>query len=216
MAIFNDETTDQLKKILSGLKEEINIAYFQQESGCPSCADTMTFLNEFKSLTDKIKVTVYDFQKDNEQVLKYGINKVPAMVVMDKDNTDRKIRIYGTPAGYEINSFLASLFEASGVAEKLPDDISSRIKAIKKDIHIQVFVTPSCPHCPGAVVTAHRLAYENSHIKADMVECSVFPQEATKYNVSGVPKIVINETYELIGNQPITAFLDTIEQIQKN
>jgi protein-disulfide isomerase len=46
-----------------------------------------------------------------------------------------------------------------------------------------------------------------------MIECGTFPELADKYNVSGVPKIVINETNELVGNQPIDMFLDTIDKL---
>jgi hypothetical protein len=36
-------------------------------------------------------------------------------------------------------------------------------------------------------------------IKADVIETSEFPDLAQKYNVIGVPKIVINETVEFVG-----------------
>ena len=41
----------------------------------------------------------------------------------------------------------------------------------------------------------------------------MFVPMSIKYNVSGVPKIVINETHELLGDQPVTAFLDLIEKL---
>jgi predicted DsbA family dithiol-disulfide isomerase len=34
-----------------------------------------------------------------------------------------------------------------------------------------------------------------------------------KHKVSGVPKIIINDHYELVGNQPVEAFLKEIEKI---
>ncbi len=95
----------------------------------------------------------------------------------------------------------------------MPPQIDERVKKIKKDVHIQVFVSLGCPYCPDAVATAHRLALENENIIADMVETSQFPHMAIKYNVSGVPKVIINENHEFTGAQPITAFLDMIEQL---
>ena len=117
------------------------------------------------------------------------------------------------PGGYEINSFLASLLEVSGTKEALPPDVISRISAIASEIHIQVFVTLGCPYCPGAVIAAHRLALESSYVRADMIESSTFPHLANRYSVTGVPKIIINETGELTGAQPVTAFLDIIEKL---
>jgi hypothetical protein len=49
---------------------------------------------------------------------------------------------------------------------------------------------------------ARQFAMENANIKADMIEISEFAQLAVKYNVMGVPKIVINENIEPLGLQP--------------
>jgi alkyl hydroperoxide reductase subunit AhpF len=81
-------------------------------------------------------------------------------------------------------------------------------------VNIKVFVTLSCPHCPGAVSTAHSLAMLNDNIQASMIEAQTFQELSQKYKVSGVPKIIINEDYELLGNQPIDAFLSEIEKTQ--
>ena len=134
-------------------------------------------------------------------------------MVLKDDGTDSGIRFFGIPGGYEINSFLSALLAVSGRVEPLPPAVQARISKIDKPVHIQVFVTPTCPYCPGAVVTAHRLALENSHVRADMVESNSFVPLSIKYQVSGVPKTVITETNDLVGAQPITALLDEIEKL---
>ncbi|MCK7516180.1 MAG: thioredoxin family protein [Desulfobacterales bacterium] len=119
-------------------------------------------------------MTVYNFVTDKEMTQKYGVERIPAIVLLDKDGKDHGVRFYGLPGGYEINSFLGSIIEMSGKREELPPDILSRIKKIDKDVHIQVFVGLGCPHCPAAVSVAHRLAMENSRIKGDMVDSNNF------------------------------------------
>ena len=69
------------------------------------------------------------------------------------------------------------------------------------------------PHCPGAVQTAHRLAMLNDNINSEMIEAQTFNELSQKYKVSGVPKIIINETVEIVGNQPVESFLEKIESI---
>jgi protein-disulfide isomerase len=64
------------------------------------------------------------------------------------------------------------------------------------------------------VSTAHRLALENEKIRADMIDSGLFQQLALKYSVSSVPKIIINETHELIGAYPMEELLNVIERIQ--
>ncbi|PKL40006.1 MAG: glutaredoxin [Spirochaetae bacterium HGW-Spirochaetae-1] len=213
MALFDQKIQDQLKQVLGQMKERVNLVFVTQEFECGSCSDTRQFVEEITGLSDKLSLTVYDFQKDGDKVKSYGVDKIPAIVLLYADNKDRGIRFYGLPGGYEINSFMQSILEVSGHGEELPVGIKDRIGKIKKDIHIQVFVSLGCPYCPQAVSTAHRLALENDKITADMVEASTFPHLANKYNVSGVPKIIINETHELTGAHPVAGFLDEIEKI---
>lgn len=215
MALFDAKIQQQLKDVLNNMKDEVQIINFTQEIECPMCRETRQFAEEIGSLSDKLKVKVYNFVTDKEMSAKYKIDKIPAIVLLDKDGTDHGIRFFGLPGGYEINSFLGSIIELSGKREPVPDDVMKRIKAIDRDVHIQVFVGLGCPHCPAAVSTAHRLAMENSRIKADMIDASNFVPLSQKYNVTGVPKIVINDKFELMGAHPINTFLDVIDRLKE-
>ena len=77
---------------------------------------------------------------------------------------------------------------------------------MSKPVHIQVFITLTCPYCPMAVQLAHEMAMESTLIKSDMVEATEFPHLTYKYNVAAVPKIVINETTEFEGALPEQEF----------
>jgi len=99
--------------------------------------------------------------------------------------------------------------------EPVPSDVLKRIKAVDRDVHIQVFVSLGCPHCPAAVSAAHRLALENPRIKADMVDTNNFVPLAQKYNITGVPKIVFNDKFELVGAHPVNTFLDVIDRLKE-
>lgn len=213
MALFEAKVQEQLKSILKNMKHEVKIAYFTQEIECPLCHDTRSFVQEIASLNDKLSVKVYDLILDKKKAQLYGVDKIPAIVLLDKDGKDHGIKFYGLPGGYEINSFLGTLLELSGHKEALPADILKRIKAVNKDVHIQVFVSLGCPHCPGAVTAGHRLALENPRIKADMVDTNNFVPMAQKYNVTSVPKIVFNDRFELVGAHPLNTFLDVIEKL---
>ncbi len=213
MSLFDDKVKKQLTELFSKLKNNVSVVYFTQEIECSLCADNHAFLEEITGLSDKLSLTVYDFQKEKELADRYQVDKIPATVLLDSDKNDTGIKFYGIPAGYEINSFVKALTEVSGDREELPAEIHSRIAQIDKDVHLQVFVTLTCPYCPGAVMVAHRLALENKRIKADMVESSAFQHLALKYDISSVPKTIINEKHEIMGAQPIDAFLDEIEKL---
>lgn len=213
MAIFDDKVRGQLTEILKNMKEEVTLVFFSQEIECFTCRDARSFVEEVSSLNSKIKLEKYNLVEDSEKTELYKIDKVPAIAVADKNGADTGIRFYGIPAGYEISSFLSALLETSGVKEVLSKEIMERIAKVDKDVHIQVFVTLGCPHCPKAVETAHRLALENKNIKADMIESNSFAHLVARYNISSVPKIVINDRFEFVGAQPMAAFLDVLEKV---
>jgi predicted DsbA family dithiol-disulfide isomerase len=58
------------------------------------------------------------------------------------------------------------------------------------------------------VLLAHQLAVESDLITGDMVEVMEFPHLATKYEVMGVPRTVIDETIHIEGAVPETMLMD--------
>jgi len=213
MKIFNENIASELKIMLGEIPSKVHVAFFGSEKNCRSCKDTEKYIVEFADLHDQIEVELFDIENDKEYAEKLEISKVPAIVIRDAAKNDRGMVFYGIPAGYEVHSLISSIKEAGGVSADLPEDILERIASLDKDVHIQVFVTPTCAYCPGAVITGHRLALLNDKVRADMVESNTFPDESAKYGVKGVPKIIINEEHEFVGSQPITKFLDVIESI---
>jgi predicted DsbA family dithiol-disulfide isomerase len=57
---------------------------------------------------------------------------------------------------------------------------------------------------------AHKLAIENEHITADVVEVSEFIDIAQRYQVRGVPKTVVNDRIEIMGAVPEPRFLQEV------
>lgn len=211
--LLNQDLQKQIRDFLSPMKENISIVLFTSEANCDSCKDTLQLLTEVAELSDKVTFVSKDIEKDAEEAKKYGVTMVPSFVMLDKDGNYKGVKFNGIPAGHEINSFLTAILDMSGVDFGFDDALIERIKNIKSPVNIKVFVTLSCPHCPGAVNKAHRLAMLNENIEGEMIEAQTFMELSNKFKVQGVPKIVINEKYELVGNQPIEAFLAELERI---
>ena len=57
---------------------------------------------------------------------------------------------------------------------------------------------------------AQKLAMENEHVIADVVEASEFPELAQKYRVMSVPKIVVNEKTNFVGALPEDKYLKEV------
>lgn len=211
--LFNNELRAQIKEILSQANDPITIKLFTKSGDCYSCEETKQLLSEMAEIKPSIQLITFDIEQNAEEAIKYDITLTPSFVMLDKNGTYKGVKFNGIPAGHEINSFISAILEMSGLDITYKQDVISRIQSITKPVNIKVFVTLSCPHCPGAVQTAHRLAMLNSNIKSEMIEAQTFPELSRAYQVSGVPKIVINDVHELVGNQPVEAFLRELEQL---
>jgi glutaredoxin-like protein len=209
MKKLNKKNVKELEGIFKGLKKEVTLKCFTQSMECNFCLDTRELLEEVAAITDKIKLQVYDFEKDKTEVEKYKVDKIPAIVMMDEK--DYGIRFYGIPAGYEFTSLIEAIKMISSGETMLSAEGKKFLDGLEKEVHLQVFVTPTCPYCPPAVVLAHHMAYYSSKVRADMVEATEFPQLAVKYNVMGVPRTVINEAAFLEGAAPENMLIEKIK-----
>jgi glutaredoxin-like protein len=200
MGIIPESHISQLKSELGkALVNPVTLTVFTQEIECDYCRETRELAHEISSLNSKIRIQVFDLLKDKEKASEYRVDKVPAIVV--EGSSKSGVKFYGVPAGYEFSTLIKDIIQASRGETALSAETRKILTSINRPVHLQVFVTPTCPYCPGMVSLAHQFAMENENIKADMIEVTEFPQLAIKYNVAGVPKTVINETIELIGLQ---------------
>ncbi len=198
MSLIPDDKKEILKKrFAESLVDPVKILMFTQEIECRFCSDTRQLVQEMASLNDKISVEVYDFVSDIDKVNEYRIDKIPALAIVGKK--DYGVRIYGIPYGYELQTLIEAVINVSKGTTKLSDRTKAILSDVKSPVHIQVFVTLTCPHCPVAATIAHELAIESDMIRADVIEGSEFPTLSQKYAVIGVPKIIINEKIEFVG-----------------
>jgi len=137
-----------------------------------------------------------------------NIKRIPAIVIVG--NKDYGIRYYGMPAGYEFPVIVDDIIDVSRGATSLPDSVKKRLSEIKKPVHLQIFVSPTCPFCPRAARMAHQLAIESEFIRSDVIEMIEFPYLVQKYSVMSVPHIVINEDTAFVGAQQIEFFIEQI------
>jgi len=215
MGLIPEEHKQHLKEEFEkNLKGEVRILVFTQEIECPFCRQARELAEEVGALSNKIKVEVYDFVENSEKAKEYQIDKVPAIAVLGKK--DYGIRFYGLPYGYEFRPFTESIINVSRGATSLSEETKKKLASIEKPVHIQVFVTLTCPFCPLVTALAHQFAMESDFVRADMIDASEFPHLAQKYSVMGVPKTVINEKTEFTGAVPEELFVQQVVLAQKS
>jgi glutaredoxin-like protein len=181
---------------------------------CQYCQETRQLAEEIASLSEKLSLKVYDFVADEAEVKAYNIDKIPALVIMrgGEQAKDFGMRYYGIPAGYEFGSVVEDIVMVSQGESGLSEATKAQLKALTAPLHLQVFVTPTCPYCPPAVRLAHQLSLESDLVKADMVEAIEFPHLSMKYQVQGVPRTVINESFHLEGAAPEAMLMSKVQE----
>lgn len=211
MAMISEKDRKVVADRLSRLTGAVKLVVFTQEFECQFCKETRELVEEVASLSDKITVQIRDFVKDEAEAKKLGMDEIPAIGVFGEGDKDYGLRFYGIPAGYEFMSLLESIEIVSKGESGLSAAGKEKLKGLKKPVYLQVFVTPTCPYCPRAVVQAFRLAVESPNVRASMIEATEFPHLANKYQVSGVPHTVIGDSPQpIIGAYPEVAALDMI------
>ena len=207
--MLDEKTAEKSKKVLGELDKKVTLVTFTQEMECTYCAQNVELAEDTAGLSDKISHEVHAFENSEELSKRYGVDKIPALVVT-ADGEDLGIHFFGIPSGYEFVSLLDAIRTVSTGKHELSDDTVSKIEKLDRPVYIQVFVTPTCPYCPKSVILAHRLAYVSKQITSDMVEAIEFPHLAQKFSVAGVPRSVINEKNFIEGAVPEKAYVQKI------
>jgi glutaredoxin-like protein len=141
MALINDRDREKVRSMLAGLAGPVKLINFTQELACEYCRETEQLVREVAELSDQITAEVCNFQIDKDQVAKYRIDKIPAIVV--EGAKDYGIRFYGIPLGYEFVSLLGAIEDVSRGTTGLSDQTRQALSGIHQPVHLQVYVTPT-------------------------------------------------------------------------
>lgn len=219
MTLINAKIQAEVRAALADLTEPVKLVVFAQDggdpAGCAYCADTRQLLAEVAALSDKVTLEEHDLAVDAALARAYQVDKLPALVVTRAAAPAQPngVRFFGIPAGYEFSSLIEAIRLVSRGDAELSPATQQALAQLQAPVHIQVFVTPSCPYCPQAVVLAHRLALAHPLITADMVEAQEFPDLAERYDVFGVPRTVINDVIHVEGAQPEATLVSQLAQV---
>lgn len=213
MPLLNAEVEKEVSQQLADLRGPVRLVMFTQDVECQYCAETRQMVEEVAELSEHVTAQIYDFVADGEEANELGVDKIPAVAVLGDD--DYGIRFYGIPSGYEFTSFLAAIKLAAAGKAELSEETLRALSELGTPVRMQVFVTPTCPYCPQAVVLAHKMAVASPMVKADMISAQEFPHLAMKYQVMGVPRTVINESTHIEGAVAEPTVLEKIREAIK-
>jgi glutaredoxin-like protein len=211
MALISPTDQERLRQDLSAMTRPVRLLFFTQTLDCETCLQARQIVDELPLLSDRISVEEVNFILEPERAARYGIDRVPSIVIVGEDEAgaerDSHMRFLGTPGGYEFISLIHAVRLAGGGPSLLSEQSRARVAAVDRPMTMRVFTTPTCPHCPRAVNMAHEMAWANPNITAYAVEVTEYPDLARRYHVTGVPKTVVDEATEILGALPEDDFI---------
>jgi glutaredoxin-like protein len=196
-------------KFAAELAAPVKIDFFTQrdvaldvpgKTPCPYCKPTGDMLRELAGLSDLISLRVHQFEDNPEEKKTFGVERVPGIVL--RGPGPGFFKYYGIPGGTEFPAFVETLVDLSRWEVLLsPESVKSLVE-LAADVSVKVFVTPTCPYCPGVARAATMIGMVSERVKTEVIEINEFADLADKYKVEAVPLTVINERVSVAGALP--------------
>jgi glutaredoxin-like protein len=209
MSIFRLDDEDRVRELFDALDRPVDllVAHGPEETPLPGSRDidfgeeTERVVAGLAALSDRVTFRVEDEPP--------GFLRYPAIAVLP-EGEDVGLRYYGLPWGYELATLVGGVLEAGRATSSLSPESLERLAGLDRDLDIDVFVTPTCPHCPPAVLHAYRTALASPRIRASAIEATEFPSLADSMDVWSVPRVVVNGVPHWDGTVPERVFIDRI------
>ncbi len=192
MGLLKEEDRKYLKEEFEKiLKDRVRLTLFSSsDEHCKYCNETKQLLEEVSELSDKIELEIHDVKDGRAKEL--GIELAPTIIIADEsDEIGSRVRFTGIPSGYEFTTLIKDIMYVSTKQLEITDKTIQELQNVNSRLKIEVYVTPTCPYCPKAVLLAHQFAMVSEKIEAEMIESLEFPSLADRWGVMGVPHTVI-------------------------
>lgn len=218
-ALIDDATLSQIReRLAASLVGPVELRLYRKAGddrlalpagvGCATCDITEELARELADAApDKMKLTVIDTTTSGE-----GAIDVPTITIGIPGEKAR-IAFQGLPAGYEFAALLDAVERVSIGTPDLAPETLTELTALEKDVEVMVFVTPTCPYCPGAASMANRMAVASPRVRSVVVEASEFDTLSRQFDVQGVPRTVVNRTGSFVGALPERRFVYSVLQL---
>ena len=208
--LLPDALRQQVQEHLSALQHKVEVVVFKSgrlevpgvgEVGLQN--ETLALLREVAELSDRIRIEERLLFTDPE-AQRLGLSHAPTLLFREAGSERSNIRFLGIPSGYEFTTLLETLSLLGRGQSDLGERSREALATLQAPVRMQTFVTPTCPYCPKAVLTAFKFAYHNPQVVAEGIEASEFPMLSRRFKTSGVPDTIITGARQerVLGGQP--------------
>jgi glutaredoxin-like protein len=207
------------QKFAAELLGPVKIDYFTERdialtvpgrTPCAYCKLTRDMLQELASLSDLISLRVHIFDEAAAERTKFGVERIPGIVLRGPSVDGPALKFYGMPGGTEFPAFLEAIVDISRGEVLLSEQSFGELKKLRDEIDVRVFVTPTCGYCPQMMRVAYQLALANPKVRSEVIEVNEFPDLADRYQVRAVPLTVIADKVAIPGAMHPDALVEAV------
>lgn len=158
---------------------------------CTFCEPLASAARQLAAMHPLITLTPYDLDKHAERALEAGIERPPVTVLRGRNG--REVRFVGLWSGLLFSPLMdAMLFLGAGFAP-IKEETREGLKAIEKDLKIELLVAPYDPYSAHTLRVATAFAVESARLHVEAIEVSEFPRLADSRMISEIPVMTVND-----------------------
>ncbi len=118
-----------------------------------------------------------------------------------------QLRYLALPVAAELDPFLEAV---AGL--EAPADLAQALARLALPASLRLYVSPHCPHCPGAVRALMPLSRAHDLVHMEVVDGALFPELAAADRVQAVPTLLVDGTFRWSGRFPRQEIIATLLQ----
>jgi hypothetical protein len=126
-----------------------------------------------------------------------GLIAVPCLTIAHRGVG--RIHYQALPLGPEGPPFAEAILGPARNGPAPSESWVERLAALERPAELLVFVGTTCPHCPGAVRSANRLALASALVTVSIADVQVHEKLAEHFNVRAVPLTILDGSLAVSG-----------------
>lgn len=165
----------------------------------------------FEKLTDDVQLVIHPSSHSDQPELRTMLEDVASASshILVQENTtgpllpmpsfeifrhgkSTGIHFKGIPGGHEFTTLVLAILNTDGKG-KMPDPVlADRIRGLKKNIHLQSYISLTCENCPEVVQAINQIALIHGSFTHEMIDGGYVPDEIQSLGIQGVPSLIVN------------------------
>jgi len=208
IAMLEEEKLSIIRSSTAKIAKPVKLIVFTKNAAPEVCPAVLALARAVKGKMETIGVEAYDLVMDKDQTELYGIQRVPALVVLGV--TGRSVVFYGSTGKMFLEILLDTVQHVSDAKVWFPDGIRHSLKRLTGHVQVHIFVNQDNALCRSIAETAVGLALENEQIRTAIINADEFPDLVKKNNIGVFPTTIFGNNLQVHGDISEGDFLEKI------